>query len=89
MIGLNTEEFTDSLNDIIILLVSCMVSEKGQRVLKLSHAWQCDMAEMPKQPIDTSDVCPRASVVKGQGYGGPYFDRPTEVSIESSTFLLE
>ena len=42
MIALNTKEFTDSLND-IILLVSCMVS----------------------------NVCPRASVVKGQGYGGP------------------
>ena len=70
MIGLNTEEFTDSLND-IMSLVSCMVSKKGQCVLKLSHACQCDMGEMPKRPIDTSDVYPRASVVKGQGYGGP------------------
>ena len=32
MIGLNTEEFTDSLND-IILLVSFMVSKKGQHMV--------------------------------------------------------
>ena len=48
-----------------------MVSEKGQCVLKPSHACQYDIAEMPKGPIDMSDVCPRVSVVKGQGYGGP------------------
>ena len=35
MIGLNTEEFTDSLND-SILQISRMVSKKGQCMLKLS-----------------------------------------------------
>ena len=40
MIGLNTEEFIDSLNNIriIISLVSRMVSERDQHVLKLSRA---------------------------------------------------
>ena len=50
MIGLNTEEFADSLND-IMLLISRMVSKKGQRVLKLSG----------QNAVDTNDDSLRGS----------------------------
>ena len=47
MIGLNTEEFTDSLTDIILLELR-MVAKKGQRMLQLSRT--CDKVIWPKCP---------------------------------------